>query len=593
MLRTQEVKSIAKKVVKATSKILNDAQVVIVDQYGNYMAQDESYSIRKGTGEWKPYIEEIIRRKEVTIIDNPGQNALCRGCRNEGNCPQTLEIAVPFNMDDFFIGYMSVITFSDDMKQEYMQKIDQIVEYINSMIDLMVSAAQEHVARKHSEQMFQEMDSIINSIHYGVVDCDLEGRIKCTNEAFHNFIGTREGVETKLITELMESKAIAGVIKNQLELEEQESPIIINGKLHRMLIKAKVIKNKKGQTTGFIFFIRDAEYIRSLVYDKSNEYSNSSLDMIIGRSEVMEDLKRSIVSVATSSSTVLIKGETGTGKELVARAIHSLSSRKEKPFVTINCAAIPDNLLESELFGYEEGAFTGGRKGGKAGLFEIANGGTIFLDEIGDMPLHLQAKLLRVLQEKEIVRIGGHTPTELDIRVIAATHQNLDELIKDRQFRMDLYYRLNIIPVNIPPLRNRLIDLKELVSYFIDKYNTKLDKKISGVETSYFEALNRYPWPGNVRELENAIEYAINIETSKRLTNRSLIPKIAEFNDHAKSAQTLKEQLARCEIKIIQDTLEQYKHEKKSIMKVAKLLGMSRASLYRKIKEFNETNENK
>ncbi|WP_051531560.1 sigma-54 interaction domain-containing protein [Clostridiisalibacter paucivorans] len=592
MLSIQEVKFIAKKIVKATTKILNDAQVLIVDQYGNYMALDESYRIIKGTNEWKPYIDEIIRRKEVIVIDNPGFNVLCKGCRNEGKCPQTLEITVPFNMGDVFIGYMSIVTFSDEMKHEYLQKKDQIIDYLNSMIDLMVSAAQEHVARRRSDQMFQELNTIINSMHYGVVDCDLEGRIKCTNNAFRELLGIQDSLSKKRITDLVKSKAIDAVIENHQELEEQESPIIFNGKLYRMLIKAKVIKNKDGATIGFIFSIRDAQGITSLVYDQSNKYSHSTLDWIIGQSDSMEKLKKDIANIATSTSTVLIRGETGTGKELVARAIHSLSERKEKPFVTINCAAIPDNLLESELFGYEDGAFTGGRKGGKTGLFEIANGGTIFLDEIGDMPLHLQVKLLRVLQEREIVRIGGYTPTELDIRVISATHQNLDELIKNHQFRMDLYYRLNIIPINIPPLRNRLVDLKELVVYFIDKYNMKLDKHIVGVESSYFKALNQYPWPGNVRELENAIEYAINIETSERLTDKSLIPKIAEFNERVKSPQTLKERLSQCENKIIQDTLEQYKNEKNNIMKVANLLGISRASLYRKVKKINETNEN-
>lgn len=592
MLSIQEVKFIAKKIVKATTKILNDAQVLIVDQYGNYMALDESYRIIKGTNEWKPYIDEIIRRKEVIVIDNPGFNVLCKGCRNEGKCPQTLEITVPFNMGDVFIGYMSIVTFSDEMKHEYLQKKDQIIDYLNSMIDLMVSAAQEHVARRRSDQMFQELNTIINSMHYGVVDCDLEGRIKCTNNAFRELLGIQDSLSKKRITDLVKSKAIDAVIENHQELEEQESPIIFNGKLYRMLIKAKVIKNKDGATIGFIFSIRDAQGITSLVYDQSNKYSHSTLDWIIGQSDSMEKLKKDIANIATSTSTVLIRGETGTGKELVARAIHSLSERKEKPFVTINCAAIPDNLLESELFGYEDGAFTGGRKGGKTGLFEIANGGTIFLDEIGDMPLHLQVKLLRVLQEREIVRIGGYTPTELDIRVISATHQNLEELIKNHQFRMDLYYRLNIIPINIPPLRNRLVDLKELVVYFIDKYNMKLDKHIVGVESSYFKALNQYPWPGNVRELENAIEYAINIETSERLTDKSLIPKIAEFNERVKSPQTLKERLSQCENKIIQDTLEQYKNEKNNIMKVANLLGISRASLYRKVKKINETNEN-
>jgi len=587
MLNINEIKIIANEIIKATTNILKDVQVVIVDNQGNYMAIDESYKRRKGTGEWKPYIDEIINRKEVIVIDNPGVNKLCKGCSNEGHCPQTLEITVPFNIDEEFIGYMSIITFSREMKEEYLRKKDQIVDYLNNMIGLMTSAAREHVARKKSDQMFQELKTIINSMHYGIVKCDIEGRIQYVNNAFCDIFGLAEDLKTQSITELIESNVISYVIENRKGTEEQEMPIMFDEKLHRMLVKVVEVENESGAVIGYIFSIRDMEGIRRLVYDQSNECGTNPLDSIIGKSEKMEAVKRNIENVAASTSTVLIKGETGTGKELVARAIHSLSPRKDKPFVTINCAAIPDNLLESELFGYEEGAFTGSRKGGKAGLFEIANGGTIFLDEIGDMPLHLQTKLLRVLQEKEIVRIGGYVPTELDIRVISATHQNLEELIDNHQFRMDLYYRLNIIPVSIPSLRERVVDIEELVAYFIDEYNSKLNKHITDIEPSYLEALKRYPWPGNVRELENAIEYAINIEQTGRITSNSLTPKIVGFEKQIKETKILKQQLAEYEVKIIKETLENHKNEKDSVSKVAKILGISRASLYRKIKDLN------
>lgn len=584
-MRLQEFKTIAEEIVSATCKILNDAEVVIVDNYGNYMAVDEDYRVRKGTNEWKPYIDEIIRRKEVTIIDNPGLNDLCKGCANEGNCPQTLEVSVPFNMDDTFIGYISVVTFSLERKNEYLKKIDQLVGFLNSMIGLMISAAKEKVARNKSEHMSNELETIINSMHYSVVDCDVNGNIKCTNDAFRAFIGTQETLDAVMITDLIESNEIIDVLKDQSGLEEQESAFTLNNKLHRMLLKATVIKDSTGTIDGFVFTFRGVEDIRSIVYDRTHELSNNAIDLIIGKSDIMKKLKERIIHIAVSSSTVLIKGATGTGKELVARAIHNLSTRKDKLFLTINCAAIPDNLLESELFGYEEGAFTGGRKGGKAGLFEIANGGTIFLDEIGDMPLHLQAKLLRVLQEKEIVRIGGYSPTELDIRVISATHQDLDELIKDQEFRMDLYYRLNVIPITIAPLIERFEDLDELVNYFIDKYNRNLDRNILGYNEEFMEILRNYTWPGNVRELENAIEYAINIETAPLLTKVSVIPKIANHYNKLGTTQTLKDQLLVLENKIISDTFNQYKNDVDSIMKTTKKLGISRASLYRKLKE--------
>lgn len=588
MLEVQEIKSIARKVVKATSKILQDVEVVIVDGHGQYMAIDDTYILRKGSREWKPYIDEIIRREEPVIIDNPGFCELCKGCKNEGKCPQKLEITVPFNVDQKFTGYMSIITFSEVMRQKYLEKKDQIIDYLNIMVDLIVSAGQEHITKQLSDEMLQELRIIMQSMNYCVVTCDNKGFIKYVNDEFSKFIGMQGSMKNVLITELLESKVISKIIKEGKEIEEQETAIIFNNKLHRMLINARIIRNKDKKITGYIFFIRDVEDVRKLLYSQSIDHADNTLNLIVGESKEIKKLKENIINFSASESTILIRGETGSGKELVSRSIHSLSPRKDKSFVTINCAAIPDNLLESELFGYEDGAFTGARKGGKAGLFEIGNHGTIFLDEIGDMPLHLQAKLLRVLQEKEITRIGGYRSIELDIRVIAATHQNLEELVKRKEFRMDLYFRLNVIPINVPPLRERISDLNELIYYFIDKYNNKLNKKIRGVEPVFYEILKRYPWPGNVRELENAIEYAINCEMSEYLSTRALIPRIAEYNNtYSAGARTLKKQLQEHEVKIIKETLEQYKHEKKQVLKTAQVLGISRASLYQKIKELN------
>lgn len=583
-LDIKQLKSVAEEIVVATSKILNDVTVAIVDQNGNYMAIDEFYIIRKGTEEWKPYIDEIIKKRKVTIIENPGLNPLCKGCENEGNCPQTLEISVPFNFDNRFFGYISVITFSNEMKDYYIKRIDQTVEYLNSMVKLMVSAAKEQATRIHAERMFSEREAIINSMNYGVVDCDIDGRIKCANHTFCNFIGADRPIENQLITEILTSTAIEEVLNNKGELEGREAQVFINNEMHRMVVSATVIKSESNEDIGFVFSLHKAAYIRSLVFGSKEECSENALSSIIGKSAAMIELRKRIESIANSCSTVMINGETGTGKELVARAIHSLSSRRDKPIVTINCAAIPDNLLESELFGYEEGAFTGGRKGGKAGIIEVADGGTLFLDEIGDMPLHLQAKLLRVLQEKEILRIGGYVPTPIDIRVISATHQDLDELIKRQLFRMDLYYRLNIIPIEISPLREHISDIDDLIDYFIMKYNHKLNKQIIACSRDYIEAMKQYTWPGNVRELENAIEYSINIQTGNILTTDSLLQKISDYDLEERSTMSLKQRTLEYERKVIQNVVKQYKNESNGIEKAAHLLGISRASLYRKLK---------
>jgi DNA-binding NtrC family response regulator len=229
---------------------------------------------------------------------------------------------------------------------------------------------------------------------------------------------------------------------------------------------------------------------------------------IVSRSEQMERVKKMILKVAGSSSTVLIRGESGVGKELVARAIHKASPRASEVFIAVNCAAINENLLESELFGHEKGAFTGAHAQ-KRGLFEVADRGTLFLDEIGDMSGSMQAKLLRALQEKEIIRIGGTKPIKIDVRVIAATNRNLEAMVKEGRFREDLYYRLNIIPIEIPPLRNRRDDIEPLIDYFIAKHSLSSNRKIRGLTSSARNLIMNYSWPGNVRQLESAIERAI------------------------------------------------------------------------------------
>ena len=229
---------------------------------------------------------------------------------------------------------------------------------------------------------------------------------------------------------------------------------------------------------------------------------------ILGKAKAMEPVFRSIEKVAASSTTVYIHGESGTGKELVARAIHDLSGRKDGPFVGVNCAAIPGTLLESELFGHERGAFTGAVKR-KLGRFELAQGGTLFLDEIGDVPLEMQAKLLRAIQEKQIERVGGEGPVNVDVRIVSATHRDITEMVKTGAFREDLLYRLHIIPIELPPLRDRPEDVQLLAEHFIEKLAPRTNPKVRGMDDGCLAALKAYRWPGNVRELENVIEQAL------------------------------------------------------------------------------------
>ncbi len=250
------------------------------------------------------------------------------------------------------------------------------------------------------------------------------------------------------------------------------------------------------------------------------------IENIIGRDGKMQEVLKIIKKVSNSSSTVLIFGESGTGKELAAKAIHHNSPRRDKPFMDINCAAIPETLLESELFGYEKGAFTGASTK-KIGLFESANGGTLFLDEIGDMGIGLQARLLRAIQEREIRRVGGKDNIKIDVRIISATNKNIENDIKEGRFREDLYYRLNVIAFRMPPLRERMGDLPELVSFFISKYNKSLGGKINGISDNALNLLLNYSWPGNIRQLESVIERAVLLTDGTVIETDTLPPEIS------------------------------------------------------------------
>jgi sigma-54 dependent transcriptional regulator, acetoin dehydrogenase operon transcriptional activator AcoR len=322
---------------------------------------------------------------------------------------------------------------------------------------------------------------------------------------------------------------------------------------------------------------------------ESNAWGEIKLESVIGESEAMKNIKRKIIKIANSTSSILITGESGTGKEVVARAIHSQSNRRNKPFIAINCAAIPEALLESELFGYAKGAFSGANNNGRVGKFELANGGIIFLDEIGDMPLSLQVKLLRVLQERKFSKIGSNKMINLDIRVIAATNKDIKEMIKEKKFREDLYYRINVIPIEVPNLSERKEDIRQLVLSFIDKYCTTYNLEKIDIEDDVIEKLKNYPWQGNIRELQNAVEFMINlVDDDNRITCSILPDYILEYySSHEESTLdniidgdfiTLEE----LEKRYINYALEKYGHDTKGKSKAAKKLGIGLATLYRK-----------
>jgi len=310
------------------------------------------------------------------------------------------------------------------------------------------------------------------------------------------------------------------------------------------------------------------------------------LENIIGSSRAIMKSKEEASMASKSASTVLITGESGTGKELFARAIHNHSNRVDNPFITVNCAAIPDNLLESELFGYEEGAFTGAKKGGKIGTFELAHKGSIFLDEIGDMSLHLQAKLLRVLQEKELNKLGGKSHIYVDVRIIAATNKDLEKMVAEGTFREDLFYRLNVIPIKLPSLRERKEDIPQIIDYMIKEYSKKLEKEVVGIEESVVDTMINYRWPGNIRELQNIIEYSVNMSSTPIITINVIPKKVKNIDVTPGEEDESIVKLDELERREIIKALNKYKDYKKDKDLAAKSLGISRSTLYRKLEKY-------
>ncbi len=306
---------------------------------------------------------------------------------------------------------------------------------------------------------------------------------------------------------------------------------------------------------------------------------------IIGKTGPIEQILQTVRKIAPTDSTVLITGETGVGKELIARAIHLASSRRDRPLIKVNCAAIPENLVESELFGYEKGAFTGASTS-KPGKFEIADGGTIFLDEIAEIPLHLQAKLLGVLQDKAFERVGGIKTIKVDVRIVAACNKDLQSAVRSGTFRTDLFYRLNVVPIYIPPLRERIDDLSPLVDHFLHKFSTKYQKSVKHLRPEVIAAFANYGWPGNIRELENVMERMILMSESEIL-GLDLIP--GEIGGSASSAETfaLKSRMeAVSHVTEKQMIIEALKRTDQNRTKAAELLGISRRTLQNKIKEY-------
>lgn len=579
-------------VVNAISTVIG-ADVVIADDKARLLVSSEGYMHRKGTGAWGPFIDYVVKSGAKMVIDNPGFHYLCAGCPNEKHCPQTIELLSPFAYKERVIGYISLVSFSSAQREEFLARQNEILGFLEQMGQLIVYTVAEKEIGQRLLQTMGELQATINSVHYGIVTCDARGKVTHCNNPASSLLGLTEEkiVGQDICTMLPRCTTISKVLERKENAWEQEWKGNVQGRWVHFVISGQPILGPSGSADGGVFVLQDIKGVHRLVHQISGQEIEYTLDDIIGVSSEVEVLRQQIAAIAPSSSTVLITGESGTGKELVARALHALSPRRHKPFVAINCCAIPDTLLESELFGYEEGAFTGAKRGGKAGKFELANGGTLFLDEIGDMPMYLQAKLLRVLQERAIERIGGAHPVPLEVRVIAATNQDLEAKIRNNEFREDLFYRINVIPLFIPPLRERKSDILPLASHFMRKYQKILRKHIQGIAPEFQETILEYEWPGNVRELENAVEYAVNVETGPVLTRNSLPQRIRDAIGQSNNGLlpagdlSIERQVKSLETKLVRQAVQRYGLDCDGKAQAAKALGVSRATFYRKLKE--------
>jgi PAS domain S-box-containing protein len=357
---------------------------------------------------------------------------------------------------------------------------------------------------------------------------------------------------------------------------------IINkdGKQIPISISTAVLRDERGKMIGGVETFRDLSAIEELKKELRQQYTFQD---IVSKNHTIQEIFQILPDIAESDSTVLIQGPSGSGKELFASAIHNLSLRRGKPFIKVNCAALPDNLLESELFGYVRGAFTDARKD-KPGRFALANGGTIFLDEIGDMSPALQVKLLRVLQDGEYEALGATSTVRVDVRVVAATNRDLTELIRTRQFRDDLYYRLNVVKIDLPPLLGRREDIPLLVEHFVEKFKFKMGKNMSGVSHEVMSLFMRYDFPGNVRELENIIEHAFVMCKGEMIELRHLPPELIEWSkEDLLKEQEVSKPLQTAEAEAIRKALERNKGNR---LLTARELGIDRSTLWRKIKRF-------
>ena len=585
----EEIQEYVQQVGNVISSVL-DLEVTIIDNDLKLIAATGFRAMEIGSYYEEAHLTDgLLASGGFHVVEDTQNYQVCLKCsrREKGKCNYLSAVVSSIKIEDEVIGTIGVIAATPEQKARLLSNVEGINEFTKKISDLLGVAIKEKESNKRLSLLTDKYQMVVNSVYEGIISVDCKGYITHYNH------------QTQMLLDISSKDSILGVHINEffpdLDLQEafrHKAGLACNFQFNKGRKQKEdfagiiTVIQHEGHVEGLTLSFRTVQEMQRFASSLLDYEANFTFDDIIGESNIIEKIKKTFQKSAITDSTILIQGESGTGKDLFARAIHAYSLRSNGPFVSINCGAIPETLLESELFGYEEGAFTGARRGGKPGKFELAHRGTIFLDEIGDIPLHLQVKLLKVLEEKKIERVGGTRAIPIDVRIIAATHRELEKMMENQRFREDLYYRLSVIPVFIPPLRERKEDIRPLMNKFFTDYNKKMGKRVSGFSQQALDKILEYHWPGNIRELENAVEYAINMVNdgyiqTEHLPARIIKEKWKEVNHTRKSGDNIKDM----EQKAIIEALNKFGTSGSGKEKAAQYLGISRATIYRKLQE--------
>lgn len=554
----------------------NLCRVAGTGAYGKFLGRQLSGNSR--------LLRHVLETKTEKVVTQSRFDPLCEGCDSKENCREKAFLGTPVILQDRCVGVISLIAVTHEQQEHISDNLREFSDYVRHISTIFVSKLLED--QGPGDNISKIFATMIDNMDQGVLVVDDESRVQFVNQTALKTLGVVQnniiGKPIRFRPLTFESDFTYGHMQHIVSWDDKSELII--GQLH----------NIQGRQLFLMAFHQS-----HTSFSVANAPDEPHIEQLVGECRVMRQLKRLISRIAPSPSSVMVVGESGTGKEVVARAIHKLSGRRNKPFIAINCAAIPEQLLESELFGYVKGAFTGASANGKTGLIQAANTGTLFLDEIGDMPLMLQAKLLRAIEAREILPIGASSPIQVDIRIISATNQNLAQFIAEGKFREDLFYRLNVIPITLPPLRERQEDIELLVHYFLHLHTRRLGSVYPGIAPDVVEILRKHRWPGNLRELSNLMEYLVNVVPSGEVIDSTLLPPnllnngtteqsdVTEVSEaHLSLDDAGGTALEEMEKQMIREALSRHNSKKQ----VADELGIGIATLYRKIKKYELLN---